>query len=164
MARNVYFAFHFQRDIQRANVVRNSRTVLAAGDEVGFYDRSLWEEAQTKGAAAIRGLIDAGMEGASVTAVLIGAETYNREWVKYEIAESHNQGKGLVGIYLNNILEWQRNVESPGPNPFDYLTINRGIFGQTPLSSLYPTYDWIHDSGYEHAATWIEQAAHAAGR
>lgn len=58
VARYVYYAFHFQRDIQRANVVRNSRTVIAAGGEVGYYNRSLWEEAQTIGAAAIQKLID----------------------------------------------------------------------------------------------------------
>jgi hypothetical protein len=164
MARNVYFAFHFQRDIQRANVVRNSRTVLEAGEEVGFYDRSLWEEAQTKGDAAIKALIDVGMAGASVTAVLIGAETYTREWVRYEIAQSHNQQMGIIGIYLNNIPDWQRNVEARGPNPFDYLTVNRGIFGEVPLSNIYPTYDWVYDSGYNNASTWIEQAALDAGR
>ena len=164
MARNVYFAFHFQRDIQRANVVRNSRTVLEEGQEVGFYDRSLWEEARTTSAEAVRHLIDEGMRGASVTAVLIGAETYSRPWVQYEIAQSHNLGMGLLGIYLNNIGDWQGNVESRGPNPFDYITVDRGLFGQTPLSQMYPTYDWIYDFGYENAGAWFEQAAVAAGR
>lgn len=164
MARNVYYAFHFQPDIQRANVVRNSRTVLEAGEEVGFYDRSLWEEARTTGASAIRALIDEGMEGASVSAVLIGAETYTRDWVRYEIVQSHNQQMGLLGIYLNNIPDWQRNVAPRGPNPFDYVSVNRGILGEIPLSDIYPTYDWVYDSGYRNAATWIEQAALDAGR
>lgn len=164
MARNVYFAFHFQRDIQRANVVRNSRTVLEVGEEVGFYDRSLWEEAQTRGDAAIRTLIDEGLVGASVTAVLIGAETYTRDWVRYEIAQSHNQQMGLLGIYLNNIPDWQQDVEPPGPNPFDYLTVDRGILGEIPLANIYPAYDWVYNDGYHNAATWIEQAALDAGR
>jgi MTH538 TIR-like domain (DUF1863) len=164
VARYVYYAFHFQRDIQRANVVRNSRTVLAAGDEVGYYDRSLWEEAQTQGDAAIQKLIDDGMIGASVTVVLIGAETYSRSWVLYEIAQSHNLGKGLLGIRLNNIADWNGNYELPGPNPFDFLTVAQGIFGQQPLSTIYPVYDWINDHGYNNAAAWIEQAAVAAGR
>lgn len=164
VARYVYYAFHFQRDIQRANVVRNSRTVLAAGDEVGYYDRSLWEEAQIKGDAAIQELIDDGMVGASVTVVLIGAETYQRRWVLYEIAQSHNLGKGLLGIRLNNIADWSGNTESPGPNPFEYLTVDRGLFGNVALSTLYPVYDWVWDDGYNNAAGWIEQAARAAGR
>jgi hypothetical protein len=79
MARQVYFSFHYQRDVQRANVVRNSQTIRAVDEEVGYYDHSLWEEAQTTGQAAIKALIDEGLQGASVTAVLIGAETYSRE-------------------------------------------------------------------------------------
>lgn len=159
MARHVYYAFHFQRDIQRANVVRNSRTVLAAGDEVGYYDRSLWEEAQTNGEAAIQKLIDDGLVGASVTIVLIGSETYERPWVLYEIAESHNHGKGLLGVRLNNIADWDGHRETPGSNPFDYVTV-----GQSPLSTMYPVYDWITDDGYANAAAWIEQAAIDADR
>lgn len=159
MARYVYYAFHFQRDIQRANVVRNSRTVLAAGEEVGYYDRSLWEEAETKGDDAIQKLIDDGLIGASVTIVLIGAETYKRRWVLYEIAESYNNGKGLLGIRLNNIEDWNGNRDWAGPNPFDYVTV-----GQSPLSGMYPVYDWITDDGYNNAAGWIEQAALDAGR
>jgi MTH538 TIR-like domain (DUF1863) len=164
MARYVYYAFHFQRDIQRANVVRNSRTLLAAGEEVGYYDRSLWEEAQTTGAAAIQKLIDDGLVGASVTIVLIGAETYQRPWVQYEIAQSHDLGKGLLGIRLNNIADWSGNTELPGLNPFDYVTVDRGLFENVALSSLYPVYDWILDDGYNNAATWIEDAAATAGR
>lgn len=164
MPRNVYYAFHFQRDIQRANVVRKSRVVRAVGEEVGYYDRSLWERARTRGDAAIRRLIDKGMEGASVTAVLIGAQTYQRRWVRYEIAQSHNQRMGLLGIYLNNIKDWRGNVERRGPNPLDYLTVDRGIFGETPLSRIYRVYDWIYDYGYQNAADWIEQTAQAVGR
>lgn len=164
IVRYVYYAFHFQRDIQRANVVRNSRTVLAAGDEVGYYDRSLWEEAQTKGDAAIQKLIDDGMVGASVTVVLIGAETYQRRWVLYEIAQSHKLDKGLLGIRLNNIPDWSGNAEIPGPNPFDYLTVDRGLLGNVALSTLYPVYDWTLNDGYNNAASWIDRAAVAAGR
>src|SRR4051794_20392271 len=98
MARQVFFSFHYQRDVQRANVVRNSQTIRDTDEVVGYYDHSLWEEAQTSGAAAVKALIDAGLKGASVTAVLIGAGTYSRKWVLYEIMESHNAGMGLLGI------------------------------------------------------------------
>jgi hypothetical protein len=163
MARYVYFSFHYERDIQRANIVRNSNTVRAEGVEVGYYDGSLWEEAKTKGDAAIEALIDEGIKGASVTVVLIGAETYERKWVQYEIARSHNEKMGLLGIRINNIPDWQRQVESAGPNPFSYLTVP-GVLGGTPLSQIYPVYDWVVDNGYTNAGAWIEQAAQAAGR
>jgi hypothetical protein len=164
MARQVYFSFHYQRDIQRANVVRNSQTIRAEDEIVGYYDHSLWEEAQTKGDAAIRALIDSGMAGASVTAILIGAETYQRKWVLYEIVESHNAGMGLLGIYLNNIPGWDSSTEPPGPNPFDYVSIPTVLGGRQPLSARYPTYDWVFGNGYNNAASWIEAAAQAAGR
>ncbi len=45
MARRVYFAFHFERDIFRANQVRNSN-VVAGPDRAGFYDHSEYEEAK----------------------------------------------------------------------------------------------------------------------
>jgi len=164
MARQVYFSFHYQRDVQRANVVRNSQTIRAVDEEVGYYDHSLWEEAQTTGQAAIKALIDEGLQGASVTAVLIGAETYSREWVLYEIMESHNAGMGLLGINLNNIPGWDGAAEAQGPNPFDSVSIPAVLGGTTPLSSIYPVYDWVYEDGYNNAAAWIEAAAQAAGR
>lgn len=163
MARQVYFSFHYD-DIQRANVVRNSQTIRAADEEVGYYDHSLWEEAKTKGDAAIKALIDGGLSGASVTVLLIGTETYQRPWVLYEIAESHNQGMGLLGIHINGIADWQGLVKMPGPNPLAEVSIQAPFGGRTPLSMLYPVYDWASQDGYTNAPQWIEQAAASAGR
>lgn len=39
---------------------------------------------------------------ASVTVVLIGNNTANSSWVKWEIAESNRQGKGILGIRLKD--------------------------------------------------------------
>jgi hypothetical protein len=163
MARQVYFSFHFD-DVQRANIVRNSQTIRAADNEVGYYDHSLWEEAKTKGVSAIESLIDDGLSGASVTVVLIGTETYRRSWVLYEIAKSHNQGMGLLGIHINGIGDWNGLAGAPGPNPFAEVSVPAPLGGRTPLSSFYPVYDWVGDDGYTNAPEWIEQAATHAGR
>lgn len=32
------------------------------------------------------------------------------------------------------------------------------------FSSIYPTYDWVLNHGYENLANWVESAAQAAGR
>ncbi len=104
------------------------------------------------------------MSGASVTVALIGAQTYDRKWVLYEIAKSHNERMGLVGINLNNIPAWDKTTEAAGPNPFDQLTIPTVLGGTKLLSSVYPVYDWVHDDGYNNASRWIETAAQAAGR
>ena len=53
MARRVFFSFHYQRDVWRANVVRMSGVVIGSA-AAGFHDASLWEEAKRKGDAAIR--------------------------------------------------------------------------------------------------------------
>ena len=47
MARRVFFSFHYERDIWRANVVRNS-WVTQDREAAGFWDASLWEEAKKK--------------------------------------------------------------------------------------------------------------------
>lgn len=39
---------------------------------------------------------------ASVAVVLIGNRTAQSDWVKWEIAESREQGKGILGIRLKN--------------------------------------------------------------
>lgn len=164
MARQTFFSFHYD-DVWRANVVRNSRTVTGNTDEVGYYDHSLWEEAKTRGSAAIQKLVDDGLNGASVTVVLIGAQTYLRPWVLYEIEKSHLDGKGLLAIYLHNIRAANGNLGAIGVNPLGQVSAPAGIFGTSMvLSDIWPTYDWINNDGYNNAATWIEAAAQQAGR
>lgn len=43
------------------------------------------------------------IKNTSVTAVLIGSETYNRPWVRYEFFKSLQKGNKLIGIYINSI-------------------------------------------------------------
>jgi MTH538 TIR-like domain (DUF1863) len=74
-----------------------------------------------KGRAAIERMIDTGPENTSVTVVLIGAETTYRDYVRYEIAESHGLGKGLLGIYIHNISDQRGNEDVMGDNPFSQL-------------------------------------------
>lgn len=47
MAKRTFFSFHYQRDIWRVNVVRNSGVVIGSS-AAGFHDASLWEEAEKK--------------------------------------------------------------------------------------------------------------------
>src|SRR6266852_4197222 len=102
MPRKVFFSFHYERDIWRTNVVRNSG-VVGGTAAAGFHDASLWEEAKKKGDAEVKKLIDNGLNGTSVTVVLIGAETASRKFVDYEIEQSIARGNGLLGIYISGI-------------------------------------------------------------
>ncbi len=138
MARKVFFSFHYD-DIMNANIVRNSGEFKPTS-ETGFYDKSLWEEAKTKGDRAIQDLIDKGLKNTGVTVFLVGAKTYSRPWCIYERDKSIKDGKGLLGIQLPN-------EKATGPNT--WLTQN-GI----------TVYNWNHDR----FADWVEQAAKKAGR
>ena len=93
MARRVFFSFHYD-DVARANVVRNSDQITRRYEgAVRFYDKSLWEEAKKQGPLAIKRMINRGLEGSSVTCVLIGQHTWKRPWVRYEILKKPPSGK-----------------------------------------------------------------------
>ena len=55
MARKVFFSFHYSRDCQRVNVVRNSN-VIGSYDK-SYYDRAGWEEVKKKGDQLGKGLL-----------------------------------------------------------------------------------------------------------
>jgi hypothetical protein len=54
MAHRTFFSFYYEDDVWRASQVRNSGA-LKSGD-VEFIEAGLWEEAKTKGDAAIQKL------------------------------------------------------------------------------------------------------------
>jgi hypothetical protein len=163
MARRVFFSFHYERDGQRASIVRNSWVTKADHQEAGFIDAAHWEEVKGQGDKAIRSWIDDQLSGTSVTVVLIGAETTNRDWVKYELKESYKRGNGMLGIRLGNIKDFQQRTEAQGSNTFG--EIGKGADGQPAYFSVnYKTYDWEVDKGYDNLGTWVENAAKAAGR
>ena len=193
MSRRVFFSFHYD-DVAnfRANVVRQSNAVLGR-DQLGFFDASVWETAKRTSELAIKRLIDQALENTSVTCVLIGSETYNRHWVRYEILKSIERGNGLLGVHINGIRDKYRQTTVNGPNPFDFLRIcplvsyqanphiamerdgfqwrkwdGFNFYPERPidiqLSSLYPVYDWIANDGINNFAVWIENAARVAGR
>jgi hypothetical protein len=101
MAHRTFFSFYYDDDVWRATNVRNSGALNK--EDVEFIDASLWEEAQTEGDDAIKKLIDGALAKSTVTAVLIGANTASRKWVRYEINQSIRRGKGLFGVHIYRI-------------------------------------------------------------
>jgi hypothetical protein len=114
--RRVFFSFHYKDDVWRASNARNARRFDARA-AAGWSDASLWEETKKKGPAAIRRLIDDGLEGTSVTAVLIGTHTAERDWVTYEIEKSIERGNGLLGVRIHNMKDQDGKRSSRGPVP-----------------------------------------------
>lgn len=163
MARQAFFSFHYDRDIMRVMQVRNSWVIT--GERSGqkmFHDKAELEQAKRK-AGGTEQWIELQMKGASVTVVLIGAETADRKWVKHEIKRSHEERMGMLGIYIHKVKCPNSGTDVKGANPFDKWQITRD--GKPVLfSELYPTYDWESHDGRTNMANWIEAAAKKAGR
>jgi len=143
--RRVFFSFHYEGDVWRATNVRNAGKVDAAA-AAGWDDASLWEDAKRKGKTEIEYLIDSGLKGTSVTAVLIGSETASRPWVTYEIEKSIERGNGLLGVRIHGIRDQDSHRSKRGSVP-------KALNG-------YRVYDW-HGGSF---GRWVEHAAIDAGK
>ena len=122
MAKQVFFSFHYNDVISfRANVVRNHGFTKANGREAGFFDASIWEDAKLHGADSVKRLINANLDGTTVTCVLIGAGTWSRRWVRYEILKSYDRGNALLGVHINAVPDRTRQTLAQGANPFSFL-------------------------------------------
>jgi hypothetical protein len=116
MAYRTFFSFHYQRDIWRVNIVRNSNIIDGAA-AAGWHDASLWEEAKSRGDYAITRLIDSGLERTTATVVCIGAQTAHRKYVDYEIEKSAERGNVLLGVRIHHLKDQFGRVDLPGPIP-----------------------------------------------
>ena len=144
MSRRVFFSFKYE-DVSRAMVVRNS---WVTKDAAGYIDAADFEELKKKGDTAIKNWIDNQLKGTSVTVVLVGKETCDSRWVKYEIEKSIEIGNGLIGIDVSKIKDLQGNTSER--------------CGQIPKG--YSFYLWNSEEGYKNLGDWIEKAAKDAGR
>lgn len=125
--RKVFFSFHYD-DIMRVNNVRNVWKIYHPNTQTmrSFYDSSLWESRKLEGPEALKRLIREGVEQTSAICVLIGADTWSREWVRYEIARAIIDNRGLLGVHINSLNHHQSGFPHPlGSNPFDYMGLYR---------------------------------------
>lgn len=162
MARRVFFSFHYARDVRRIQQVRQSWVVRPGGEAQPFYDAAEFEQVKRR-AGGIENWIEEQLRGTSVTVVLYGAETAEREWVGYEIKRSYELKKGLLAIDIRNVRDPQHGSDVQGKNPLANWHVDVGN-RRTYLNEMYGDYDWVRDNGYVNLANWIEQAAANAGR
>lgn len=124
MASRVFFSFHYQDVIDfRANVVRNHGSFKLNAGEAGYYDSSMWEKAKKESSLALKRLINNGLQYTSNTCVLIGSETYERPWVRYELLRSLKKGNHIFGVHINSIKDKNSQIKNQGLNPFEYVGI-----------------------------------------
>lgn len=158
MARKVFYSFYFKEDIWRASQVRNMG-IIEGNQPVSDND---WEQIKKGGDEAIKKWINEQLNGRSCTVVLIGANTAGREWIKYEIEKTWNDGKGLLGIYIHKLKDKDGNQSTKGRNPFDDFTMKRD---DSKLSSIVKVYDPpysdskdVYDYIKNNLASWVEEA------
>ena len=148
MSRNVFFSFHYQRDIWRINQIRNIPSIIG-NSAAGFKDASLWEEAKKKGDSEIKKLIDNGLKNTSVTVVCIGGKTAGRKYINYEIEKSIERGNGIVGIQIHHLKNKDGETDNVGDIPHKLK------------ANGYKVYKYVdHDK----LSKRIEEAAKAAGK
>jgi hypothetical protein len=160
MVRHVFFSFHYERDHWRANQVRNS-WVTQDRDVAGYVDTAEWESLKRQSNSAIESWIDDQLDGTSVSVVLIGAETYDRDWIDYEIEESAKRGNGILGVLIHNLKDKEGHTDSRGKNPLSkwHYTDPREEF-----TDVWETYDWNLHDGRENFGDWVEEAKQIANR
>src|SRR6266478_4997174 len=148
MARRTFFSFHYKPDVTRAWVVRNSWvTKVAQGtrDDAGFFDSSVFEARQRESDDALKRFLREGLNGTTVSCVLVGSETCLRRWVRYEIFHSFMRGNGLLAVRIHSIGSLHSPTTVAGDNPFDCVafTLNNNTvrFRETKTTGWQPASD-----------------------
>ncbi|MBB3059271.1 TIR domain-containing protein [Microbulbifer rhizosphaerae] len=155
MARKpVFFSFHYDNDVMRVQQIRNigaleGNTPVSAND---------WETVKRGGDAAVKKWIDDNFKYKQCVIVLVGEETSNRPWVKYEIEKAWNDGKPIFGIFIHNLKCPRNGVSRKGKNPFDNFNFKDG----RALSSVVKCYDPSTNDTYNYIVKnmqgWVDAA------
>ncbi len=127
MKRKAFFSFHFD-DIMRVNVVRNVWKIAHPDNALmrSFYDSSLWESRKLEGDEAVKRLIRDGVCNTSAVCVLAGSDTWERRWVRYEIARAIIDGRGLLTVHLNSIRHHvTKTPHTRGCNPLSFMGVGK---------------------------------------
>lgn len=162
MVRRVFFSFHYGNDVTRSMVVRNSLTIKNK-EKTGFVDKAEFEKIKRQGDRAIKTWIDTQLNGTSVTVVLVGAETLNREYVKYEIEQSYKRGNAILAVNIGNIKDFSGSTST---SQSVYKVIGKDIDGSSLWFSdiVDGIYDYKLNDGYSNLGDWIEKAAAKKGK
>jgi hypothetical protein len=114
MAKSSFVSFHYQRDHWRVQQILRMGA-LEGQEEIPAQN---WEAVKARGRAAVEAWIDEEMNYKQAVIVMIGAETADREFVKYEIKRAWAMKKPLLGIRIHGLKNSNGNTDSAGPDPF----------------------------------------------
>lgn len=158
--RQVFYSFYYNNDVFRVQQVRHIGSIEGNAS----VSANEWEQLQ-RTTNGVKRWIDENMNCRSCVIVLVGSETANRPWVKYEIEKAWNDKKGLLGIYIHCLKDPRYSSIPPmygkcrqGPNPFEQFTLNNG----RRLSQYVKCYNPDINDAYNDIASnidkWVEEA------
>lgn len=157
MSKKAFFSFHFKNDVSRANVVRNS-WVTQGRESAGFIDKAEFEKIQRISERAVHQWINGQLIGTSVTVVLIGAETLDRPYVKYEIEESYKRGNAIIGVKIGGVKDMITKRTSISQSTVKL--VGRDKYGKALWFDeiAHSIHDYVKEDGYHNLGTWISNA------
>lgn len=157
MSKRAFFSFHFGNDVSRANVARNS-WVTQGRESAGFIDKAEFEKIQRISERAVKQWIDSQLNGTSVTVVLIGAETFDRPYVKYEIEQSYKKGNAIIGVKIGGIKDMRTGLTSASQSAV--RMVGKDVYGKALYFNEIASgvYDYALEDGYRNLGNWILNA------
>lgn len=123
----------------------------------GYYDASIWESAQKQGPVALKRLINAGLEQTTNTCVLIGSQTYERPWVRYELLKSFKRGNHIFGVHINSIKGKDGQTKDQGQNPLNYVGVTYSDSGLTATLWELTSGKWVEYSEIDGSSSYRAQ-------
>lgn len=151
--RQTFYSFHYNNDVFRVQQIRN----IGALEDNKPVSANDWETVKRGGDTAIKKWINDNMSYRSCVIVLIGEETANRPWVKYEIKKAWEDRKGLLGIYIHNLKDPKTGKCNKGTNPFDQFTFKDGENIKTiPVKN--PSVNDAYNDIKNNLEDWVEEA------
>lgn len=97
--RHAFLVFDYDNDLAYAKEVASSGAIKATAP-AGLDNANAFKQAQANGDVAVKQLIDKGLEGTSVTVVVIGHGTASLPYVSYAIAQSIERQSGVLGVFV----------------------------------------------------------------
>lgn len=137
----VFISYHYQCDNKVAkeitNIVNKDRTSLFT---------VLQEQVKKNDSESIKRWVDEEIKKTRFTILLISKETFEREYVSYEITKSRENGNTIIPILIDN----EENAFSEE----DIETLSKKL----PKTNCKRIRRWIKDCGKENVLQWLNDA------
>lgn len=152
MARRTFFSFHYQPDVWRVNIVKNCWVVKPV-DQIadGFLDGSVFEASRRESPDELKSFLRKGLENSSVTCVLVGTDTHERRWVRYEIVQSILKGNGLLSVDIHDLEDMNEFTTTKGIDPLTQVGLYKsdsGIYFAEKKND-----EWVQYADYKSAVS-----------